>query len=200
MELPLGKVEGSLLRVGYFSFVSPVSSSAFIKPIFEIKDTEYKKKIHAPTFGSGSGKTYYTLVLWLQVTHQKSMVVGLLLISAQEDQEVLSLYHQQVEVGFRFETLIKIKTEHGGGAVTGNIPSSYKGKIGKNTVIEDVEDDIDELPDSYFSKSSARVFHEIYHGKYGVLTSSKFVDLIETLGAGVHGEDLAGQLRKLDPN
>ena len=97
------------------------------------------------------------------------MVVGLLLISAQEDQEVLSLYHQQVEVGFRFETLIKIKTEHGGGAVTGNIPSSYKGNTGKNTVIEGVEDEVYELPDSDFSKASAILFDKIDHGNPGVL-------------------------------
>ena len=44
------------------------------------------------------------------------------------------------------------------------------------------------------------VFDEIDNGKAGVLTFSKFVDLIETLGEGLHGEDLVGQLRKVDPN
>ena len=65
--------------------------------------------------------------------------------------------------------------------MTGNIPSSSKGKTGKNTVIEYVRDDIDELPDSYFSKASARVFDETYHRKSGILSSSKFVDLVETI-------------------
>ena len=39
------------------------------------------------------------------------------------------------------------------GSVTGHIPSSSKGKTGKNIAIEDVEDDIDEPPDSEFFKS-----------------------------------------------
>ena len=39
-------------------------------------------------------------------------------------------------------------------------------------MIEDVEDDIDELPDSYFAKAAARVFDEIGHGKAGVLSLS----------------------------
>ena len=38
--------------------------------------------------------------------------------------------------------------------MTGNIPLSSKGKTGKNTVIDDVEDDVDELPDSDFPKPS----------------------------------------------
>ena len=53
--------------------------------------------------------------------------------------------------------------------MTGYIPSSSKGKTDKNTVIEDVEDDVDELPDSDFSKSAARVFDKIDNGKAGVL-------------------------------
>ena len=54
--------------------------------------------------------------------------------------------------------------------MTGNIPSSSKGKTGKQTVIEDVEDDVDERPDSDFSKAAARVFDIIDNGKAGVLT------------------------------
>ena len=42
--------------------------------------------------------------------------------------------------------------------MTGNIHSSSKGKTGEKTVIEYVEYDVDELPDSDFAKSSARVF------------------------------------------
>ena len=49
-------------------------------------------------------------------------------------------------------------------------------------MIEYVEDDVDELPDSDFAKSSAIIFDRIYHGKGGVLPLSKFVYLIETLG------------------
>ena len=44
------------------------------------------------------------------------------------------------------------------------------------------------------------VFDRIDNGKDGVLPFSKFSDLIETLGDGFHSEDLAGHLRKLDPN
>ena len=38
-------------------------------------------------------------------------------------------------------------------------------------MIEDVEDDINELPDSDFAKSAARVFDELSNGKVGVLPS-----------------------------
>ena len=99
-----------------------------------------------------------------------------------------------------FETFPKIKTEYVSGVVTGNITSSSKGKTGKKTVIEDVEDDVDELPDSDFAKAAARVFDEIDIEIAGVLPSSVFVDLIETLGDGFHSEELAGQLRNVDPN
>ena len=55
--------------------------------------------------------------------------------------------------------------------MNGNIPSSYKFNTGKNTVIEDAEDDVDGLSDSYFSKAAARVFVKINNGKAGVLPS-----------------------------
>ena len=42
-------------------------------------------------------------------------------------------------------------------------------------MIEYVEDDIDELPGSDFSKASARIFDEIDNSKSGVLTLSKFL-------------------------
>ena len=99
-----------------------------------------------------------------------------------------------------FDTLPLIKTEHVSGSVTGNIPSSSKGKTGKKTVIEDVEDDIDELPDSDFSRATVRLFYEIDNGRAGLLPPSKFGDLIKIIGVSFHGEDLAGQLRKVDPN
>ena len=41
-------------------------------------------------------------------------------------------------------------------------------------MIEYMEDDVDELPDSDFSKSSARVFDKIDNGKCGILPLSRF--------------------------
>ena len=67
-------------------------------------------------------------------------------------------------------------------------------------MIEDVEDDLDELPDSDFAKAAAIISDKIGNGKDGFFPSSKFVDLIKTLGEGLHGEELAGHLQKVDPN
>ena len=67
-------------------------------------------------------------------------------------------------------------------------------------MIENVEDDVDKLPNSDFSKAAARVFDKIESWDDGVLTFSKFVDLIETLGEGFHIEDIEGHRSKLDPN
>ena len=61
--------EGYSFKVGYFSFGSPVIASAVNKPIFEIKATEDKNNIYTPAL-SGSVKTSYPLVLWLQAPHQ----------------------------------------------------------------------------------------------------------------------------------
>ena len=69
-----------------------------------------------------------------------------------------------------FDILPQIKTEHVSGSVTGHIPLSSKGKTGKKTVIEDMEDNIDGLPDSDFSRATVRLFYEIYNGKAGLLT------------------------------
>ena len=84
--------------------------------------------------------------------------------------------------------------------MTGDIPSSCKGNKGKTIVIKYVEDDVDELPDSDFSKSASILFDIIDIGKYCVLTQSKFAEFIETLGGGFHNEDMAGHLRKVHPN
>ena len=59
-------------------------ASAVINPIFEIKATDDNNNIFM-TMLSGSGKTPYPLVLWMQAPHQKSAVVVLLLIIAQAD-------------------------------------------------------------------------------------------------------------------
>ena len=64
-------------------------------------------------------------------------------------------------------------------------PRRLQGKTGEKTGIEDVEDEIDELPDSDYFKTDAIIVDKINNGKDGVLPPSKFVDLIETLGGGV---------------
>ena len=53
--------------------------------------------------------------------------------------------------------------------MTGNITQSSKGKIGENNVIEYLDDDVYELPDSDFAKATTRLFDKIDHGEYGVL-------------------------------
>ena len=65
-------------------------------------------------------------------------------------------------------------------------------------MIEYVEGDVYEITDSDFSKATA-IFYQIDHGKDGVRPSLKLVDLMETLGEGFHGEELAGHLQKVDP-
>ena len=67
------------------------------------------------------------------------------------------------------------KNLHCSGAVTGNIPSSSKGKTGENTVIKDVEDDVDEITDSDSSKTAAIIFDEIVNGNFDVLLSSNLL-------------------------
>ena len=63
-----------------------------------------------------------------------------------------------------------------------------------------MEDEVDELPNSDFSKSTAIIFDKIDNKKYGLLPLSKFVDLIGTLCEIFYSEELAGHLRKVDPN
>ena len=55
--------------------------------------------------------------------------------------------------------------------MTGNITSFSKGKTGKNTMIEDVADDIYKLPYSDLAKVAAILFDKIDHGKARVLPS-----------------------------
>ena len=49
--------------------------------------------------------------------------------------------------------------------MTGNITSSSKEKTGEKTTIEDMEDYVDEPPDSDFSKSAAIVFDKNSYGQ-----------------------------------
>ena len=51
-------------------------------------------------------------------------------------------------------------------------------------MVEDVDDNVDEVPDTYFSKATAILFDKTYNLRYGVLPLSKFVDLVETVGGG----------------
>ena len=87
-----------------------------------------------------------------------------------------------------FETYPKIKIERVSGEVTGNIPLSSNGNTGKKILIEDVEDVVDEPPDSDFSKIAAILFDQIDNGKAGVLPSSNLAHFIETLGEVFHNE------------
>ena len=63
-----------------------------------------------------------------------------------------------------------------------------------------MDDDVDELPDSDFSKSAARLFDKIDNGKAGVIPSLKFVEFIETLCWVFCSTYMEGHLHKLDPN
>ena len=72
--------------------------------------------------------------------------------------------------------------------MTVNIPSSSKIKTYENTVIEYVEDDVYEIPDSDVSKSAIRVFDKIDNGNFVFLPLSKFVNLIKTLVEVFHSE------------
>ena len=63
-----------------------------------------------------------------------------------------------------------------------------------------MEDDVDEILDSDFSKAAAIVFDKVDYWKDGFLPSSKFVGLIETLEEVLHSEELMVHLWKLDPN
>ena len=67
-------------------------------------------------------------------------------------------------------------------------------------MIEDLEDDIYEIFNSYFSKDATRVFHKIDIRKYGFLTLSKFADSTETLGEGFHLSFKSIQIVKLFPS
>ena len=49
------------------------------------------------------------------------------------------------------------------------LPGDLRAIHSKNTVIEDVEYDVDKITDSDFSKASAGVLDEINNGKAGVL-------------------------------
>ena len=200
MASPLGKVDSYLFQVDSFSFFSPVSAYADSKPIIYIKVTEDKNIISTPTFVYGSGKNILSFGSLATSAYPKIISGGFTAYSITSGSRGFRFGSSTGESGFSFEIFPKINTEHLSGAVTGNSHSQYKGKTVKNTMIEDVVDGVDELPDSYFSKAATILFDEIDNGKAVFLPSSDFVDLIETLWEGFHSDELAGRLQKVDPN
>ena len=88
------------MNVGSFSFGSPVSASDVNKPIFEIKATEDNTNISTPML-SGSGKKVVSFGSMALNASPKISGGGLLIISAQGDQKVLSLDHQKGEMNLR---------------------------------------------------------------------------------------------------
>ena len=81
-----------------------------------------------------------------------------------------------------FDTFPIIKIYHVSVAVNDNIPLLSNGKKPEKTAIEDVEDDVYELPDSYSTKTATGVFGEIDIGKANILPLSYFVEFIEAFG------------------
>ena len=59
---------------------------------------------------------------------------------------------------------------------------------------------IEDVEYKNYSKAAARVFDKIDNGKYGVLPSSIFDDLIEIIWEVFHSEYLTGHIRKVYPN
>ena len=93
--------------------------------------------------------------------------------------------------GSEFATYPEIMIEHVSDDTLLILTYRLQGKTAENTVLEA------ELTKSDFVKATAIIFDKIYQGKDIFLQLSKFVDLIETLGEGVHTEDLACHMRKI---
>ena len=62
------------------------------------------------------------------------------------------------------------------------------------------EYEVDELPDSHFSKSAMIVLDKKDNGKDGALPLSKFIDVFEKLEEGFHSKELVNNLQKVEPN
>ena len=73
------------------------------------------------------------------------------------------------------ETLLKINTENFSVTVTDINPSPYKVNTDKKIAIKDVEDDIDEIPETDFAKAIVELFYEIKNGKDGSLPLSNIL-------------------------
>ena len=69
--------------------------------------------------------------------------------------------------------------------MTGNIHWSAEGKTGKKILIEDVEDDVDELPDSYFFRASVRVFGKYIMGRLVSFHCQSLLTLLKYFGGGI---------------
>ena len=66
--------------------------------------------------------------------------------------------------------------------MTGNITSSSKGKTDRNTPMDYVEDDVDELSDSDISKAYARVLMKHIIRRLASLNCQSFLTQLESLG------------------
>ena len=73
-----------------------------VKPIFDIKDIEYKTNISTHTLSRSIKNVLYFGSLAARAS-LKAALVGLRLIPAQADQEVLSLDHQKGVLYFRID-------------------------------------------------------------------------------------------------
>ena len=135
-------VEGSLLKVGSFSFCSPVIASAAIKPIFSIKATGYKNKIYTPICYVSGGN--FLSFGYMSSSASSNRSGGEFTdYSSTSGSGGFDFRSSIWGGGFLFETYPKIKTEHVSGAVSGDIPCPYKVNTVKKNVIEDVEYDVD---------------------------------------------------------
>ena len=101
--------EGYLLKVGSFSFDSPVSASAVSKPIFDIKTTEDKTNISTPML-SGSGKNVVLFGSMAARSSPKSGGGGFTAYSSTSRPGGFKFGSSKG--GSEFETLTRIKTEH----------------------------------------------------------------------------------------
>ena len=101
--------EGSSLKVGSFSFGSPVRASLVSKPTFENKATEDKTKIYTPML-SGSGKNFTSFGSLAASASPKSS--GCTFANYSSTSGSGGFKFESSKGGSQFETLPKIKTEH----------------------------------------------------------------------------------------
>ena len=103
--------------------------------MLDIKATEDKNKVSTPVL-SGSGKNVLSFSSLAASALRKSSSGGLADYSSTSWSGGFKFGSSTG--GSEFETLPETKIDHVSGAVTGNINLSYKGKKGKNIVIEDL--------------------------------------------------------------
>ena len=123
-------------------------ASSLSRTIFEIKATGEKTNI-STTMLSGSGKNTLSFVSLDASAFPK--ISGCWFAAYSSTNVSVRFKFVSLTGGIGFEALPEIKTYYISFTVTANIILSYKGKRGEKTVIEDVEYDVDELPDSDFA-------------------------------------------------